>query len=131
LAAERGVSRRTVLLGLGGAATAAFVAVAAGVTLADRDDSSDDAGGDRTTEESVVRVGEAYRAAYPDEDDQSLLERELPDLDGARGAELDARLRLLDERVRQDFADGDVVLVDGWLLSRTEARAAALVSIVA
>jgi hypothetical protein len=129
-ASERGVSRRTVLLGLGGAATAAFVAVAAGVTLGDRDDTADD-GGERTSDASVARVGEAYRAAYPDEDDRALLERELPDLDGARGAELEDRLRLLDERVRQDFADGDVVLVDGWLLARTEARAAALVSILA
>jgi hypothetical protein len=41
-----------------------------------------------------------------------------------------AELELLDDAVRADYVQGDVVLVDGWLLSRTEARLYALVTLV-
>lgn len=33
-----------------------------------------------------------------------------------------SKRRAIAERVRLDFARGDVVQVDGWVLSRTEAR---------
>jgi hypothetical protein len=124
-----GISRRTVLLGLGGAATAALVAVAAGVALTDDDPSADQPGD--VTRDAVIRIGAAYRAAYPADDDREMLRREVGDLGGLSGADLADRLATLDERVRADFAAGNVVLVDGWLLARTEARAAALVSLVA
>ena len=40
-----------------------------------------------------------------------------------RGTMLETRLR---ERIRQDFAEGSVVMVDGWILSRIEAQACAI-----
>ncbi len=36
----------------------------------------------------------------------------------------------LEERIRNDFINGDTVAVDGWLLSITEARLCALVSLL-
>jgi hypothetical protein len=35
------------------------------------------------------------------------------------------------QRVGQDFADGNVVTIDGWMLSRTEAQACAVVCLEA
>lgn len=46
-------------------------------------------------------------------------------------AATDAALRAgLDERIRNDFIGGDMVMVGGWLLSITEARLCALVSLL-
>ena len=40
-----------------------------------------------------------------------------------RATMLETRLR---ERIRQDFSEGSVVMVDGWILSRIEAQACAI-----
>jgi hypothetical protein len=43
----------------------------------------------------------------------------------------DSRIRdQLDQLVLADFARGDTVLLDGWLLARTEARQCALCSLL-
>lgn len=135
--AGRRVSRRAVVVGIGGAATAAAVAVLVGTQLDDDGDggaprdASGDAGADVPSDrEAVRRVGDAYRAAYPEEDDVEVLRAALPDFDGLSGAEVQAQLSTLREQVRADFAEGNVVMVDGWLLAATEARAAALVSLL-
>jgi hypothetical protein len=127
---SRGLSRRTVVLGIGGAATAALVAVLVGTQL------TDDKSGDASTvdepsdDEAIKRVGDAYREAYPDEDDVEVLQAALPRFDGLSGQEVQDQLGSLREQVRADFAAGDIVMVDGWLLAITEARAAALVSLL-
>jgi hypothetical protein len=125
---KRGVSRRAVVLGLGGAATAALVAIVVGTQLDGTDDTSVDVPSD---DEAIQRVGESYRSAYPDEDDVEVLEAALPDFEGLSGREVQDRLDTLNQQVRADFAAGDTVNVDGWLLAVTEARAAALVSLLA
>jgi hypothetical protein len=38
-------------------------------------------------------------------------------------------VRWLRARCRQDFARGDTVLIDGWVLARTECRLCALVAL--
>jgi F420-0:gamma-glutamyl ligase len=43
----------------------------------------------------------------------------------------DALAAALAQRVQQDFVDGHVVHVDGWVLSLTEARQCALHSLTA
>jgi hypothetical protein len=49
---------------------------------------------------------------------------DLPAMDGRM-----ARLSALRQQAMQDYAAGDVVLVDGWVLSRTEAQLCALVAL--
>jgi hypothetical protein len=51
----------------------------------------------------------------------------LPPVSAATNEALRARL---EERIRNDFINGDTVAVDGWLLSITEARLCALVSLL-
>jgi hypothetical protein len=133
--ARRGMSRRAVVVGIGGAATAALVAVMVGRQIADS--SNDDDGDDRAAaadvpsdDEAIKRVGEAYRAAYPEEDDVEVLEAALPRFEGLSGQQVQDQLSTLRDQVRTDFAEGNIVMVDGWLLAATEARAAALVSLL-
>jgi hypothetical protein len=130
---SRGVSRRAVVVGIGGAATAAVVAVLVGRQL-DEGEGDGTAGTSPATDEpsddeAIKRVGEAYRAAYPDEDDVEVLEAALPRFEGLTGQQVQDQLSTLRDQVRADFAEGNVVMVDGWLLAATEARAAALVSL--
>jgi hypothetical protein len=75
---------------------------------------------------SAAKLGRAYRMRYPSEAQgealAALIFASLPR--AARGA---ADLRpLLRARVHADFAEGQVVRLDGWILSRTESRLAAL-----
>lgn len=76
-------------------------------------------------------LGCAYLRLHPEEAAREpLLERLLPDIQ--RGSEVlrrltTARLREAARRQRErDFARGDTVLIDGWILARTEARLCAL-----
>jgi hypothetical protein len=80
--------------------------------------------------ESARHVGRAYLEVQPREAD-------VPRLVVAILGDLATRLphreipggtlaRLLDERIRHDFAEGWLVSVGGWMLSRTEARLCAL-----
>lgn len=73
-------------------------------------------------------MGDAYLALVPEEGDIGRLSRLLfPGSSGSPGSRTgDDWLRYLADRVREDFAEGDTVLLEGWLLSRTEARASAL-----
>jgi hypothetical protein len=72
-------------------------------------------------------IGAAYLATHPDEADAAILCRAIAaDLATAAPrdqAELD---RALANRVRADFLQRRTVKVDGWVLSRTEARLCAL-----
>ena len=75
----------------------------------------------------VRQIGAHYRAATPSEDSADALRAALSDSRGMRipftnGASLDGR-------VRDDFASGRTVVVDGWVLSVTEARQAAMFSL--
>jgi hypothetical protein len=77
----------------------------------------------------VRELGNHYRAATPAESTA----------DSLRGAIFNSqsvfsRLPLIrhypiDDMIRDDFADGRTVLVDGWVLSLTEARQCALFSL--
>ena len=71
---------------------------------------------------SAARVGQAYFGAYPDEAD---IDHLVKALDGSlrlgRYGRQAVRERLAGA-MREDFADGRTVRVQGWVLSRTEAR---------
>lgn len=86
--------------------------------------------------ERAAVVGRAYLATAPREADVTVLMQKImregdtrlfemlrkDDDDGLRG--------FLTQRVRRDFRDGDVVLVRGWVLSRTESRVYALAALL-
>lgn len=69
----------------------------------------------------VRELGSRYRSAAPTENNAAALRAALSDSVSAR--------KSLDDQIRDDFAAGRTVLVDGWVLSLTEARQAALFSL--
>lgn len=81
----------------------------------------------------LVRLGRLYRAGYPAENSVHALVSQL--LDSREVASLTpenpAILRHMAERVTADFRAGRTVLLDGWVLSLTEARQCALCSMLA
>jgi hypothetical protein len=72
----------------------------------------------------VRELGAHYRAQTPNE---STVETLRAAIDSNRGSRL--LRRSIDDVVQDDFAEGRTVLVDGWVLSITEARQAALFSL--
>ena len=81
--------------------------------------------------ESARTVGNAYLRANPNDADRALLEGNLSDSSARNGRCVDQRrLRsAIISRVRSDYEFGQVVRVDGWILSQTEARLCALVTL--
>lgn len=75
-------------------------------------------------------VGESYLLAFPKEHDADILRRllsvDLPPIGAAESIDPSGLLR---SRIHAEFAAGEVVQVGGWILSRSEARLAALRSL--
>ena len=72
-------------------------------------------------------VGEQYLGAHPDEANRAVLlsKLSLPPVPGDRQS-----LRAHFDKCRHaDFVNLDVVLIDGWVMARTEARTCALVAL--
>jgi len=78
-------------------------------------------------EHLVAALGRRYREQVPSEHDARALEAAIL-ADAPVEASVEPR-RWLADRVQQDFALGETVTIDGWVLSRTEARQAALYSL--
>lgn len=126
--------RRRTFLALGGGAGATLVLGGAGLLAGcaggdDPDPGVLDGEGDQPDVDGLAAVGVAYVATTPDEGDEAALRDAL----GLAADDPTAPTVLLAERaaeVRADFTAGPasdrVVLVDGWLLSRTEGRIAGL-----
>jgi hypothetical protein len=113
------VSRRTVLGLLAGSGIGLLVGCGSGPSADERACGAVQASIPEAPA-GLVAIGARYRQLFPD-DDLTAVGRDLPEEPGAA-------LAALSERVRADFAAGDTVDVDGWVLSRTEARAAAIVA---
>lgn len=87
--------------------------------------------------DAVIRVGRLYLQAYPAQGDADAL---LKEIDRAIAAQLDGtaleaadRTRVgaaLERAVRSEYARGEVVMVAGWVLSISEARAYAAVAVL-
>jgi hypothetical protein len=82
--------------------------------------------------DSAIVVGREYLRHHPDERDPDHVQHSLSIALGGRleafdPAVLRQRVRC---RVRQDFAENQVTLVDGWILSTTEARLCALAALL-
>ena len=74
---------------------------------------------------AIRHVGNQYRTIVPEENSShsliNLLRAELSITD-------ESMVSRLNERITHDFETGNTVLVDGWILSVTEARQCALAS---
>ena len=72
--------------------------------------------------DKIIEIGKKYRQISAENDKTTL--NQLLFVDN----ELPAR-QYFEQKVRQDFENNDTVLIDGWLLSVTEARQCALLSL--
>ena len=75
--------------------------------------------------ERVRQLGAHYRAANPSENRADALRAAI----SGRGPRIPLLRKSIDDQIRDDFEAGRAVLVDGWILSVTEARQAALFSL--
>jgi hypothetical protein len=77
--------------------------------------------------ERAKEIGAQYRAAYPKENSVAVLR------DAVSHSQHNdfpwIRRRLVDDVIREDFEHGRIVIVNGWVLSETEARLCALYSL--
>lgn len=132
------VSRRRLLAGAGvlSAAVAAGVVVPQLIDDPEADEPEDGEPQDQSGEheapdsptEAIALVGAAYLADAPaEENDVDLLRSLLPTLTATSANDLVDQLATLREPVQEDFAEDRTASIDGWVLSLTEARAAALV----
>jgi hypothetical protein len=82
--------------------------------------------------DSALVVGREYLRAHPEERDASRLAEALGSRRGVRALDCTgpALRRALDRRSRRDYAEGDVVVLRGWMLSRTEARLCGLAALL-
>ena len=79
--------------------------------------------------ERVRKLGLRYRANVPKENTAPILRAAIAD-GGHQGLRFPWMPRpSIEQQVRGDFAAGRTVLVDGWVLSATEARQCALFSL--
>jgi hypothetical protein len=77
--------------------------------------------------ERVRQLGAHYRASTPSENSAAALRAALSSGDSSQSPSI--KSRSLDDQIRDDFAAERTVIVDGWVLSVTEARQAALFSL--
>jgi hypothetical protein len=126
------LDRRTVLkvLGVGGVVAAGGLA---GVRLLG-DDADDSPTGTTlappepasSLRAALAAVGSRYLEEQPDQADREALLQALPALDGEVPEDPGRALAVLAEQAQSDHRAGQTVVLDGWVLSRTECRAAAL-----
>ena len=127
--------RRTVLKGLG----AGGVVVGGGLVawrLLDDDDEAVEGVSTTTSPpppdpasslgDALVAVGGRYLEEHPEEADREALLAGLPALEGRVPERPGQGLQVLADQAAADHEAGDVVVLDGWVLSVTECRAAAL-----
>jgi hypothetical protein len=117
--APRGLDRRS-FLALAALALAALGAPGRALGLGRR------SGPGNVDPRSARAVARAYLAAAPEDADRARLRAALAARLGEDFARADARA--IAAAIRGDFAAGDVVVVQGWLLARTECRVCAWVA---
>jgi hypothetical protein len=116
------LTRRVLLRFLGGSALAAALRVELSGSRARADDLP-------AATAALERIGRRYLGTVPAERDVAILRSQLGVF--ATPADVLAKVAALEQAVRSDFERGEVVALDGWILSRTELRAAALFALTA
>ena len=75
--------------------------------------------------ETILSIGSTYVSETPDENSENILAKTL--LENMSGSP-EEMVKSLNEKVTNDFQKGDIVMIEGWILSRTEARQCGLLS---
>ena len=85
-------------------------------------------------EKTIMEIGQVYGKTYPDEYSISDLEKLLTKTETGKsiaGSETAEMINsTLNEMVKKDFQTGDTVVLNGWILSKTEARQCALFTLI-
>lgn len=83
------------------------------------------------TRASAALIGQTYLRSHPCENNTETLIRALDFMAGYDLEQGDTAVlaRLYAQRISQDFESADVVNVDGWILSKTEARVFGLLAL--
>ncbi len=77
--------------------------------------------------ESIQIIGERYRQQFPKENtERSLVRSLLQDVDTDKASPVEN----MQQKVTEDYESKEIVMIDGWLLSLTEARQCALFSLL-
>lgn len=75
---------------------------------------------------TIKEVGSLYRKMFSDENSEATL---VSLLTTNYSEDLIPATKMLQQQISRDYEQGDIVMIDGWLLSRTEARQCALFSL--
>jgi hypothetical protein len=77
---------------------------------------------------TIREIGKAYQKLAPGESKETLIKLLAVNIDHTIDESTDRSLvnSVLEKRVRQDFKENKTMVVDGWILSVTEARQCAL-----
>ncbi|WP_242082892.1 hypothetical protein [Aestuariivivens sediminis] len=75
---------------------------------------------------TIRNIGEIYRKQFSDENSERKLAKLLSDY---ASTESTTTIEMLRQQIAVDYDKGNTVMVDGWILSRTEARQCALFSL--
>ncbi|HTO82362.1 MAG TPA: hypothetical protein VMQ73_09010 [Methylomirabilota bacterium] len=78
---------------------------------------------------SAERIGRRYLASLTAEPDRNAILAASPRLDRALAAPVEQTARQLRQAIAVDFRHGDVAVVDGWVLAKSEAHLCALVAL--
>ena len=79
---------------------------------------------------SVIETGQAYLKQFPDENTKDKLRQLLLDKDAPLSAGAKGIHEYFKSKTVEDFNTGQTLIVNGWVLSRTEARQCALFAIL-
>ena len=75
--------------------------------------------------DTIVAIGRSYVSQTPEEKNENDLVKALI---GSISGSTEEIVNTLNEKVKNDFYKGDIVMIDGWMLSRTEARQCGIIS---
>ena len=75
---------------------------------------------------TINEIGEIYRKQFSEENSERKLVKHLSDYELT---ETTTNTEVLRQQITDDYNKGNTVMVDGWILSRTEARQCALFSL--
>lgn len=82
--------------------------------------------------DDLATIGKSYCELYPEECNPSSLEKLLLTNEGKPFSKTDSSdlEEFLSQKINDEFRTGELAIVNGWVLSRTEARQVALYSLL-